>query len=223
MTATNADQSSQHGVASATAERLLETAERLFAEEGIDSVSLNKIRKEAGARNASAMQYYFGDRRSLVVAILERRTAVINARRLALLADIGKLQGEPAIRTIVQALVLPFAEQMTDANSVRYYVRFVDQVYRAPQLEFSSLLSERFASGIRQAIRELELHLKHLPRKKVHARFHVVQGLIIHALADRERRMLWGSQKRTSASSEAFNGLLVDMCVGALMAPASSA
>ena len=54
-----------------TRARLLSAAERLFAERGIDAVSLREITRESGARNAIAAQYHFADRAGLVQAILD--------------------------------------------------------------------------------------------------------------------------------------------------------
>ncbi len=203
--------------AGSTIEHLLDTAERLFAEEGLDGVSLNRVRKEAGARNASVMQYYFGSKRDLIVAIFERRTASINARRLSLLASVGERPDSSAVRAIVSAMVLPFAEQMSNGQGIRYYVRFVDQVYRDPRLEFESLLSGGFSSGLKRSIHLLEIHLTHLSRRDMRTRFNIVQGLIIHALADRERHQLAATRRLSPASPAAFNTLIIDLCVGALI------
>ena len=53
-----------------TRARLLDAAERLFAERGIDAVSLREVTRESGARNAIALQYHFSDRAGVVLAIL---------------------------------------------------------------------------------------------------------------------------------------------------------
>src|SRR5688500_4953745 len=83
--------------------RLVETAERLFAEQGIDAVSLRDVSAAAGQRNRSAAQYHFGSRQGLVLAILEHRMAAINRDRSARLAS----DGSADIRTLVEALVVP--------------------------------------------------------------------------------------------------------------------
>ena len=50
--------------------RLLDVAERLFAERGIDAVSLNSIAREANQLNASVMQYHFASKMGVIEAIL---------------------------------------------------------------------------------------------------------------------------------------------------------
>ena len=59
-------------------ELLIETAERMFAEPGIHGVYLCEIGLAAGERTS-------GDKAGLVVAIVERRSADVNARWLELM------------------------------------------------------------------------------------------------------------------------------------------
>lgn len=68
-----------------TRERLIETAERLFATEGVYGVSLREIVRASGARNVTALQYHFGDRHGLLRAVLERHRAEVESARHALL------------------------------------------------------------------------------------------------------------------------------------------
>lgn len=72
---------------SATRDRLINTAERLFALHGLEGVSLDRIRREAGEKNASALQYHFGSKASLLRAVFETRLSVIDQRRLEILSD----------------------------------------------------------------------------------------------------------------------------------------
>src|SRR5215470_8750592 len=55
-----------------TKQRLLDAAERLFAERGVDGVSLREVNAAAGERNNAALYYHFHDRDGLVRAIVER-------------------------------------------------------------------------------------------------------------------------------------------------------
>ena len=70
-----------------TRERLIRAAEKLFAERGVSGVSLREINREAGAKNAVAVQYHFGDRDGLLRAVLAKHWPDVEARRHALLVD----------------------------------------------------------------------------------------------------------------------------------------
>ena len=91
-------------MASEVAEALIRSAELLFAERGSDAVSLREITAAAGATNASAVQYHFGDRKGLVRAVLARHDVEVEQRRHALL-DAYEARTEPDVRALAIALV----------------------------------------------------------------------------------------------------------------------
>ena len=62
-------------------EILLDTAERLLAEHGIDGVSMRQIAAAAGQGNNSVIQYHFGDKAGLLREIILRRVAGFEPRR----------------------------------------------------------------------------------------------------------------------------------------------
>src|ERR1700730_6362188 len=94
-----------------TRERLLATAEELFATRGIDAVSVRDITEAAGA-NIAAVNYHFGSRRGLIDAIVERRADALGTRRAELL-DALNGAGPVDIRALIRVMVLPTAELAT--------------------------------------------------------------------------------------------------------------
>src|SRR5881394_607948 len=93
--------------------RILEAAEQLFAEFGIEGVSLRQIAAAAGQRNTSAVAYHFGSKAGLVAALYEWRMSPINARRLELLGAAGS----STVETCVRGLVMPLADVLTEAEA----------------------------------------------------------------------------------------------------------
>ena len=67
-----------------TKERILDAAERLFAENGYAATSLRRIMNDAGA-NVASVHYYFRSKESLLEAVLVRRATAANRDRLELL------------------------------------------------------------------------------------------------------------------------------------------
>ena len=64
----------------ATPHELLDLAERMFAERGIEHVALTQIVAASRQRNRSALHYHFGSREGVLSALLDRRLAPINAK-----------------------------------------------------------------------------------------------------------------------------------------------
>ena len=66
-----------------TKTRILDTAERLFAQKGFDAVSLRNIIASAKV-NLAAVHYHFGSKQALVHAVIGRRLRPINGERITL-------------------------------------------------------------------------------------------------------------------------------------------
>lgn len=92
----------------ATSERLLDTAERLFAEFGFDGVGMRALADEAGV-NLGATTYHYGSKEKLYVETFMRRFRPTNAARLERLQQAEKLAGgRPLpVETIVDCMLRP--------------------------------------------------------------------------------------------------------------------
>lgn len=67
-----------------TQDRILDTAERLFGDQGYAGTSLRQIIAEAGV-NLAAIHYHFGTKEDLLDQLVKRKVGPVNAQRLALL------------------------------------------------------------------------------------------------------------------------------------------
>jgi AcrR family transcriptional regulator len=112
-------------------EHLVRTAERLFAENGIDDgVSLRQIAAEAGYRSPAAVQYHFGSKAVLLQAIVEYRLPSIAHRRVQLLEELDRQHHELDVRRLVEVLARPFFE--LDSDAVREEQIPAQRFQRAP-------------------------------------------------------------------------------------------
>lgn len=96
---------------------LVATAERLFAEQGIDAVSLRTVMAEAGT-NVAAVRYHFGTKDALVEAVVRTRSEEIRSARDALLTALEEAP-DPSLQDLAEAFVLPLAE-MAAAGDVEW-------------------------------------------------------------------------------------------------------
>ena len=88
---------------------ILDVAERLFAEHGVDGVSLRAINAAAGFGPA-AVNYHFGGRSELVRAIVERRFAPVIAAQAVRLEAVEAARAVPTTEQLVEVLAVPFFE-----------------------------------------------------------------------------------------------------------------
>jgi AcrR family transcriptional regulator len=185
-----------------TADHLLDTAERLFAEQGIDAVSLRAI--NAGAEmNPAAVHYHFGSRAALVEAILERRMAPVMARRAARLQALEARPGGPSARAIAEALVVPLAELVAETGAAgRRYVLFLERLAHTSAPELARFVERRFGAGTKRLEALLVRAFPDLPKRAARARLAMAADLMIRGLAH-----------------GAGVGALVDFIAGGLAAP----
>ena len=87
-------------------EKLILAAERLFAK-GFESVSLREVAAAAEQRNHHAVQYHFGSREALVVAIFRYRMAQMEERRGVMLAAAEQAGRTDDARTLIEIIFVP--------------------------------------------------------------------------------------------------------------------
>jgi AcrR family transcriptional regulator len=127
-----------------TQDRLLRAAERLFAQRGIDAVSLREITRQSGARNTVAVQYHYTDRAGVLAAIVAKHEPGIEAARHALLDEYeastraGNGDGDgagagPGLRPLAAALVRPLAAKLDDADGGPEYLRIQADLLSRPR------------------------------------------------------------------------------------------
>ncbi len=87
-------------------ERLLDTAEKLFAEHGFNGTSVRDITSEAGC-NVAAVNYHFGGKEKLYVDVFHRLMVMLREVRVE---GINKLMSEKGDEVTLEELLRVFSE-----------------------------------------------------------------------------------------------------------------
>ena len=173
---------------SETKDRILNTAERLFADEGVGVTSLRDITKEANV-NLAAVNYHFGSKVELLKAILERNLRPINNQRIKLLDDLSKKnKGEtPAIEDILSAFLGPpfYAWAELDTTEEKQqglkFLRFLGQCHSASE-EIRASLFEQFDLVVERFTEALQTALPNLAPDEVRRRMEFTLGAMSHTM-----------------------------------------
>lgn len=112
----------------ATRLAIIEKAESLFADQGVDAVSLRQIGAAIGAKNTAVVSYHFGDKEALIEAILAHRLPKFEQRRAELAQEFS--DGEPDMAAVLRVLWLPLFEQRNRTGR-HSYVAFLSSLGRS--------------------------------------------------------------------------------------------
>ena len=213
-------------------EAIILAAERLFAERGINGVSLREVAAEAGQRNNSAVAYHFTSREGLVEAVFRYRMARIDERRRALLVALDASGRGDDLDALVEAVVLPLAESLGHDDGVSWYARFLRQVLADPDFDAVAPPLDDVTHGLRAVIDRLHRQLRRLPDDLRGHRVALAVQLVVAALADYEATLASlrpADYEATLASSRPalpaplVAADIVDAATAVLRAPVSAA
>ncbi len=196
-----------------TRAQLIRTAERLFAERGVESVSLREINRAADQRNATALQYHFDDRQGLVRAILAKHEPAIEASRHALLDKIED-DGQRGLPQLSFALVMPAAEKLADGDGGRAYLRIVAQLINSPLARVDPLAVKDAANSLNRWRAMVEPEMSPLAVDPLHRRF-TARSIMFVELARR-------AESPRRRDDRLFASHLVDLVTAILGAPISA-
>jgi AcrR family transcriptional regulator len=205
-----------------TRERLIDAAERLFAEHGFDGVTLKQITAEAGQRNASALQYHFGSKLDLVRAIVARRMPLLNERRNRLLDEVERQGRGGDLRALVDALIRPLAELLGRGEAGRDWVRFLAQAWSNPRSGLGDVVQNDFNTGVIRGGLMVAALMKDCPPEVIQQRLSLLPGQVLHAFVD-HLRVVHDKRGTDGGVGEFFLNGVIDMLVAELSAPVSGA
>ena len=129
-----------------TKNALLDAAEGLFAQYGIEATSVRDIIKAAGT-NLGAINYHFGTKDRLALEVFARRIRPVNRERIARL-DALEATGSSAItlEQILDALIRPAMEsEAYGAKNCDDFMRLLSRSSQESNAEVKKFVEEQFA------------------------------------------------------------------------------
>ena len=171
------DNRSHPQTAESTRKSLLQAAEKLFAQHGIDSSSVRAITREAGA-NLAAVNYHFGSKEGLVQEMFRSRLEPLNRERL----DLLEACHDDDLDGIVTAFVAPVLRMIRDEQQ-QNFACLIGRSFSQPDSPTRQTLLEAFRPLREGFLDSLARALPNLPRKELSWRFHFMVGSMAHTAA----------------------------------------
>jgi AcrR family transcriptional regulator len=171
-------------VAVGTKDRLLDAAEKLFAESGIDAISLRAITAEAGV-NLAAVNYHFQSKDALATAVVERRFAPINRERLRMLDEFEAAAGEHPVPVpqLVEAFLAPVLAQLGQRDGQgRNFVALLARIYAEQRSFFERIFRDHLLPVARRFHAAFQRSLPHLSPEEVMWRMQFLAGAMVQTV-----------------------------------------
>ncbi|HEX7046596.1 MAG TPA: TetR/AcrR family transcriptional regulator [Gammaproteobacteria bacterium] len=203
-----------------TRDRILATAERLFAEAGIGATSLRAITAAANV-NLAAVNYHFGSKDALVEAVYRRHLEPLNTARLRNLEELEARGRALDVETIVRAFVEPLVEQARTGASGTTLTRLLAQ-----SLHEAAGYVERFYARENDAVLQryrdaMQRAIPALSPDEICWRLNFMLGTLHNAFLDAGllKLLAHGDSDRAETSPEVTLTQLIPFLVAGLTAP----
>lgn len=167
-----------------TKDRILDAAERLFADRGFAQTSLRKITAEADA-NLAAVNYHFGSKEELFGAVLARRLRPMNRERLEILGQLEAEAGDggPALEEIIEAFVgTPLRMRQETGETGERFMRLMGRAMTLSHDRVRKLLAEEFREVVMRFSASLARALPHLSPEQILWRFLFMVGAMVQSM-----------------------------------------
>ena len=205
-----------------TRNRILDVAEALFVEHGLESTSMRMITTTAGV-NLAAVNYHFGSKESLIHEVFQRRLVELNQRRLAALEDLESraLRSGTTIKPshVLEAFFVPALELASDTEGGgRTFMQLLGRTYTDPNAFVRKFIAEEYAETLDRFLGALYASLPKVPREEILWRFHFMMGATSYAIAGTDTLQLFAGRFDDTDPSRLLPRLM-SFLLGGLRAP----
>jgi AcrR family transcriptional regulator len=201
---------------------LMRAAEKLFAEKGVESVSIRDIVSSAGQKNESALQYHFKNFKGLIRAIKDERSQETQTKRSQLIDTLLASTSEPTLRQLCTLMIQPAFDLARSNPDFRRYIKaFGHELALAESSALAQSVSEGGGGGDsgRALGNMLQRALPHLNKAAYRRRMEAAVRMCAASMYYQARQ----KNAFRGRTADLFFNDLVDALEGLLNAPESEA
>ena len=167
-----------------TRERILDAAERLFAERGFDGTSVRDVTAEAGV-NLAAVHYHFGSKDVLFAAVLQRVIAPIRAEQLRMMDEAEANPAGLQVEALLAAFTLPELRLERELGARgKTVVHLLSRMFAEPNAAVRDICVGEMGIAGGRFIAGLALLYPDLPPEELAFRMQCVIGVLVFFMAD---------------------------------------
>lgn len=208
-----------------TKERILDAAERLFAERGFAATSLRAITAAAQV-NLAAVNYHFHSKEALLQAVYARRIVPVNQERLKLLRAVVARAGRrpPPLEAVLEAFIAPalrLQDEMAERRAA--FQRLMGRMFAEPDERLRSIFKDQFAEVGFSFYAALGKALPKLPPAELGWRLQFTIGAMAHTLLGARLLSPIAGERGAAPDAEGTIRRLVSFVAAGLRGPVRAA
>jgi AcrR family transcriptional regulator len=199
-------------------EKLIRSAEELFAARGFDGVSVRDIANEAGV-NSALVGYYFRGKEGLLSEVYLRHCRPLTSEREKLLAEVTRTGAQPTLEGVLEAFIRPSLQLVNSKNGSSGFNRLRAILSAENSALLEQLVAENFDASSRIFVEALNRCLPQLNREEVLWRFHFLLGTIYYTAAGPHRIRILSDGKCDPSDPKATTKHLIPFLAAGFRAP----
>jgi len=190
-----------------TRQRILDAAETLFTQYGVEGTTLRQITGAAEV-NLAAVNYHFGSKEELIREVFHDR----------LEAETGGKPLKPSrILEVFFGVALKMAADSDGGG--RAFMRLLGRTYRNPPEFVRGFLAEEYTAVIGRFKAALIKALPGVPQEEILWRFHFMMGAMSYAMSGTDALHMVAEDALDDSDAEALYARLMSFMIGGLRAP----
>lgn len=167
----------------ATVDRILDTAEQLFAEHGFAETSLRSITSKAGV-NLAAVNYHFGSKKALIQAVFARFLDPFMERLECRLNELEASRQDLDLEQTLELLVNEvLAEPASGRHNLSTFMRLMGLAYSQNQGHLKKYLTDTYSPVFSRYFNLLVKACPHLPPADMFWRTYFVLGSAVFSMS----------------------------------------
>jgi AcrR family transcriptional regulator len=201
--------------------RILDAAETLFTEQGLEATTLRQITAAAEA-NLAAVNYHFGSKEELIREVFRRRLTWLNQQRLQELDRLEAQAGGAPLKPsrILEAFFGVALRMSADTRGGgRNFMRLLGRTYSKPSEFIRGFLAEEYAAVLARFKAALVRALPGVPGEEILWRFHFMLGAMSYAISGTDALHIVAEDALDDRDGEALYARLMSFMIGGLRAP----
>jgi AcrR family transcriptional regulator len=166
-----------------TKDRILDVAERRFAENGFAATSLRDIIAEARV-NLAAIHYHFKSKEALLDAVILRTLEPLNRDRLARLDECERAAGNDPVplEQVIECFIAPMLRLTDELGRGATFPRLVGRILTEPGQHWARMVKQHMPETLRRFTHAIHRAVPEIPLQELYWRMFFCVGAAVHFL-----------------------------------------